>query len=276
MNEPIIHPVLASTEAQVVADLANQAGRVQKLEPGELYSVLGPGGESVIVDTDHWDLIPRRNTSWPLVRDAAALIDYVAAYPNAGPLEAYADLDNHRFVVIIDGHDSWRGHRVTLQLATSPEWRAWTEISGKFLGQVEFAEFLEDHISSIAEPDGAALLDIVNTLVGTSSVTWTGGENTRDGSKRLAFAETVEARAGHKGDIELPSTLTLGLRPFMGSDRFSVKAMLRFRMANGELHLAVKLLEPDTVLEAAFGDVRAALADGLPYPIMSGTPDHRN
>lgn len=273
MTELIIHPVLASTEAQVVADLANQAGRVQKLEPGELYSVLGPDGESVIVDTDAWDFMPRRNTSRPLVRDAAALIDYVAAYPNkTGPLEAYADLDNHLFVVIMDGHDGWRDHRATLQLATSPEWKAWTEVSGKFLGQVEFAEFLEDHLSSIAEPDGATLLDIVNTLVGTSSVTWTGGENTRNGSKKLAYAETVEAKAGHKGDIELPSTLTLGLRPFMGSDRFSVKATVRFRMAGGKLQLAAKLLEPDTVLEAAFNDVRAVLADGLPCQILSGRP----
>lgn len=271
MTDPqIFHPILAGTEARVVADLAQQAQAVREVQEGTLFAVIGEAGETVIVDTDEWAFEPRRNTSTPTLRDAAGLIDYVAAYPDASRVEAYADLDHREFVVILDGHEGWRGHRATLELVTSPEWRDWTQVSGKFMGQVEFAEFIEDHISSIAEPDGAALLEIINTLVATSSVSWTGGENTRTGSRKLAYAETVEAKAGHKGDIEVPATLTLGLRPFMGSDRFSVKATVRFRMANGKLQLAVKLLEPDTVLETAFGDVRTVLAAGLPCPILSG------
>ena len=263
-----------TTEAAVIAELAQQAAIPANLASGEIYASMADG-EIRVFDTDGYAFEPRRNTSAPVLRDAASLIEYVQHATDSDPdnvagLEAYADLDHHRYVVIFDGWSGWRGHRATLQLVNSPEWLDWLRISGRFMGQVAFAEFLEDHISSIADPDGADLLALVNTLVGTSKVSWTGGENTSTGSRRLGYAETVEAKGGRKGDIEVPATLTLALRPFMGSDRFSVKATIRYRMDQGELQLAAKVLEPDATLETAFTDVGNALDAGLPCTIMAG------
>lgn len=75
-----------------------------------------------------------------------------------GDLGLWADLDAWP-----SRRSTATGHLSTLRPSTcgTLEWAEWAHVDGKLFEQVEFAQFIEDHISSIAAPDGGVLLDIV-------------------------------------------------------------------------------------------------------------------
>lgn len=136
----------------------------------------------------------------------------------AGELEMWADLDARTIKAVLDGFDGLRKHAATLQLKLSREWSEWAAIDGKILDQVTFAQFIEDHLSTIAQPDGAQLLDICQTLEATKSAVFKQQTILASGQRGFRHEEQVEGKAGIKGDLTIPGELTLVLRPFQGSD----------------------------------------------------------
>ena len=189
-----------------------------------------------------------------------------------GGLEVWADIDQRKVTGILDGHTGWRKHTCTLQLKLSREWAEWAAIDGKLLKQAEFAQFIEDHLSTIAEPDGAKLLDICQTLQANTSVQFKSQTILANGQRQLRYEETVEAKAGQKGDLTIPGELTLVLRPFQGSAGVPITARFRFQIRDGVLTMGVKLAEPDTALEDAFNAIVRQVADGVPVPVLHGRP----
>ena len=183
-----------------------------------------------------------------------------------------SDIDNATVLGVIDGVDGWRRQQVTLRLRKSREWGEWMGVDGKLFTQHEFAEFIEDHLSTIAEPDGAKLLDICQTLQATKGVNFKSQTILASGQRQLRYEETVEAKAGQKGDLMIPDTLTLVVRPFQGSDPVAITARFRFRLNDGALRLGVKLAEPERVLEEAFDRIVADVANGVPVPVLFGRP----
>ena len=158
----------------------------------------------------------------------------------------------------------------TLQLKKSREWTEWAAIDGKLLHQVEFAQFIEDHLSTIAEPDGATLLDICQTLQAHTSVAFKQQNILANGQRQFQWEETTEAKAGQKGDLKIPGELTLALRVFQGSVPIGMHARFRYQLREGVLRIGVKLAEPDTVLEDSFDEVIAAVQDQVPVHINHG------
>lgn len=259
------------TEADAVAALAQQAAEPTPLEPGQIYARLRDG-EIVIDDTDDYATKPRKVSREAKAADAGSFLAYLDRRhaESRDGLEVWADLDNLTVIAVLDGHDGWRQDRLTLALRRSPEWIAWTERSGKLSSQLAFADFIEDQLSVIADPDGATLLEIVQSMQGSTKVQWQSADWLDNGARAFQWVEEVEAKAGRKGKLEIPSRFTLGLRPFVGSEAFKVVANLRYRIQDGVLSVGFKLPELDRVVEQAFADVVAQIDAGLTVPIFNG------
>lgn len=272
---------------------AQQAVLPRKLEDGGLYAVLN-GDRIELVETpgftDNRDDaradLPRRIIRSVTVADEDSLINYLiqntipgqgdnpggAPYSGVGGMEVWADLDNRTVTAILDGVDGWRGQTAQLKLRHSREWDEWARIDGKLYAQTEFAQFIEDHISTIASPDGAQLLDICQTLQAHTNVDFKQSTILANGQRQFRFEETLEARAGQRGDLTIPGELTLVLRPFTGSAPVAIQARFRYRLADGRLTLGVRLAEPDKAIEEAFDGVVASVADRVPVPVLFGRP----
>lgn len=280
----------------LIATLAQQATNAQQLNEG-VHAVLQADGSITIVETPGY--AQQREKEWAdanaetptLLTKSATVVDvtsflaFLAAHTAAGDgevgegslfslggLEVWADIDNATVLGVIDGVDGWRRQQVTLRLRKSREWGEWMGVDGKLFTQHEFAEFIEDHLSTIAEPDGAKLLDICQTLQATKGVNFKSQTILASGQRQLRYEETVEAKAGQKGDLMIPDTLTLVVRPFQGSDPVAITARFRFRLNDGALRLGVKLAEPERVLEEAFDRIVADVANGVPVPVLFGRP----
>ena len=259
---------------QAVIDVARQSTIPTEVKPGTIYMVADGAGGVTIVDTDAWADQPRRPVRCPEFDTAESLLAYLESREwgdNYGA-ELYASIDDNAITAVLDGGVGWCSDRAVLKLKTSAEWRQWKDISGLLHQQGSFADFLEDHVTQIASPDGATLLEIVQSIQGATHVEWTSAEWLANGQRALSWVEQVEAKAGQKGRLEIPATFTLGLRPYTGSKVYEVKAGLRYRIDKATLLIGFKLLEPERILEAAFNDVVAQVAAGQPVKVLAGRP----
>ena len=284
--------------AALLTTTAQQAVLPRKLDEG-VYAVLNADGAIEIVETAGYaqqrehDWEQARNDRAEFVRRSPTLlnvdsfIDYIARNTKsdevdevnsdehshgAGLLELWADIDARKITAILDGYNGLRKHTATLALTTSREWDEWVKNDGRLIGQAEFAQFVEDHLSTIAVPDGAMLVDICETLTGHTGVLWKRQTLGKNGQRQFQWEETVEAKAGVKGDLSVPTELILVVRPFQGSDPISITARFRFQIRDGHLALGVKLAEPGLALEAAFARIVEDVQGRVPVHVHLGRP----
>lgn len=279
---------------------AQQAVLPRSLDEG-VYGVLDADGAIQVVETPGYRQQRKHDWEWAhsdrpefirrnvTLLDVDSFVDYLARNtgtlmgelhntPNdlyahaAGLLELWADIDNRRILAILDGIYGLRQHTATLNLVESREWNEWAEIDGELLSQVEFALFIEDHLSTIARPDGAKLLDICQTLEATKGASFRQQTILSSGQRQFLWEETVDAKAGQKGELTIPGDLTLALRPFQGNVPVPILARFRYRAEPGGLRLGIKMAEPGKALEDAFNLIVADVQTHMPVRVNFGRP----
>lgn len=200
------------------------------------------------------------------VRDVRSFLSYYAKHAEneaeiwVSPTQITAVLDATPAV----GEDGdtgtrWEGHRLTLELQPSTEWTRWSRVSGKLFGQEEFAEFLEDAAADVVAPDMATILETVQSLVATTKVEFESAYRTSDGQRAFKYKETMAAKAGQKGELEIPERIMLALRVYEGQERTDIPARFRFRLNGDQLRLGVIIDRMPEVLEAALYDVTGVI-----------------
>jgi len=237
------------TENEAVADLADIAAEQQRtsIATGEVYLVRDGDGGLRVVDTDSYAAAPRHASAARSVSDAASFCAYLHRHGGAST-EVYAHTNTSKVVAIIDSHSElpgWQKHRVSLDLEKTKAWLAWENADGHLFAQDEFADFLDDRWSDVLEPDAGVLIVRLDS-----------------GDVKLTFEEKTTAKAGQKGDIEIPKKIKLGLRPYVGGPVYAIWAHFRYRLRGGQVLLGFKLERPENTLEAAFADIVTDIREG--------------
>lgn len=263
------------TEADSIAELATQSIAPQVLTTDETVVALADGAGRVrTVDLEQYQEHPRRATGQRTVYDAGSFAAYLHRHETAAT-EVFADVQAAEIVGLLDSHEpargteapgdslaGWQQHKITLKLTQTPAWLAWTKHDGDFLPQAEFAEFAEERAEDVREPSPADLLELAQRLEMTKGVEYVSGQRQRDGQTQLVYKETMQAKAGERGDLEIPQFLVLALRPYVGGPTYGVRARFRYRLRGTALVLGYVLERPDLILESAFGDVVDSLREG--------------
>lgn len=201
-------------------------------------------------------VIPHRATGPALV---AVLNDH-------GPT-SYADVDELAALPDLPGVAGWRDHRAALELKLTPAWKRWAGASGKMLDQTTFAELIEDGITEIANPDGATLLEIAQTISASTDATFRSAHRLRDGQTQFSYVENVTTTAGATGELTIPQKLELVIAPFHGVAPRLITARLRYRITSGALTLGIILDQPEQYLADAVDEVAAHIREGVPASI---------
>lgn len=220
---------------------------------------------------------PSRAEGTVTFRDVDSFSRYVHRHATDATVVYHNRHADPQAVAVIDDHTpdepGWGQHRALLHLRHSPEWQAWTHRQSRTMDQVEFADFVEDHLYDIAEPDGATLLEIITSIQGHRNVEFTKGIRLADGNLTFAYTEETTATAGARGDLTIPERFTLALRPYEGTDPVAVTARFRWRLRDGALALSYILDELDRILEDTFSaQVVGQLEEDLLAPVLYGTP----
>lgn len=276
-----IEPMLESTTdgAQAIIDVAQQAVAPHKLEPGHMYAVAVPdGGRVDHIYTDSREPYPARSEGSVDVHRAASFIDYVNRH-NSTAVVLWANIDVVAITAVLNDHlgtggvAGWRDFTATLGLRRTPAWRDWIGRNGQAIGQLAFAEFVEDHLPDIVNPPGADLLELAQSFQAVKRATFSSDKRLASGQVQLTYHEEVDATAGRGGSLEVPSVFTVAIAPFEGTDPVAMTARLRYRInAEAQLLVSFHLDRPEEVLRTAFEQVVQEVAGGTSLPVWFGDP----
>lgn len=250
--------------AELVRDLTNAAKQPEHVETGEAEVYALPAGYQLHytdpTTADAAQAHPRRAKGTVRLHDLDSLIAYAQRHDAPESTTLWADLISGTFGAVLNdhgfdveggtaavsdpGHGDWRATFVPI---VTPEWERWVNHDGRLLDQEDFAEMVEDGIGEIASPDGATLLEIVQTLQGHTAANWRSAHRLRDGRVQLGYVEEVTATAGEQGQLEIPSEFTLVLPPYYGEQPVPMRARFRYRINGQKVRLGFKLDNPQLV-----------------------------
>lgn len=187
--------------------------------------------------------------------------------PSPTALSIVAVLDDH--------HDQagWAQHRATLNLRTSTAWqRILDAVRAKVMGQREFAELLDDLQDVVVEPQGSAMLELVDSLEGTATQKVIANNVTgHSASVTLEAGQSVKAKSG----LEVPTKITVELQPYRHLS-YAVRFQLRIRIVvdDGRLVFGLSIVKLEDLIEAAQDALASAVheAIGQARPVWRGTP----
>lgn len=278
MSDEYTYNTGVTTEAGAVAAIVGERVVTNDLNDDVLLVVRPGSTVQELVDLDRFRELPRQKAGSIHVHTPDGLVTYAKRHVEPTLSTLWADVDAATITVVCNDHSSedaeltgWADHRVALRLRHSPEWKDWTDLDGKDLSQTALAEFLEERIGDILEPDGATLLEVAQTLHATTGARFKSAVALHSGEQQLVWEETVAATAGTTGKAEIPRQFTVSLAPFYGTDKQPVVGRFRFRVREGRLTLGFRLLHLTEILQAAVEEVAKTAAGELGLDVINGT-----
>lgn len=274
---------MGAENMQPVIDAARQGAVPTKLHEGDgvaHWLVPGVGAmPSNVHRVEYWKDVgtPRRKSGIVRVFDAASFNQILADNADAGNIAIYFDRNPEKpsVVAVLNGHGKtgpgWGDFRAEIQFRPTPQWVKWKAIDGRMMGQVAFAEFIEDNLEDIAEPAGAIMLEIATYLEAVRTVNFRSGIRLTSGTVQFRHDQNDEAKVG-AGTIDVPETIKLGIAPIFGLASYVVPARFRYRIENGKLMLGVKLQRIESMMAQIVEDVIAKIERGANVSVMDGLP----
>lgn len=211
----------------------------------------------------------------PTAFDAQAIIAYVNRFKVGDSKNQvttiFANPQTYKVRAVIDYHEGDRPnrchHTIEAAIPFSEQWLRWAAIDGKSYTQMDFAEFLEENLNDIVQPEPAVFLDLVTNLQAKKSVSFESGVRLSDGSNQLVYAEAIEAKG--RGTITVPSVFEIGVPIFDKGDGYQVKCLLRYRIRDGQLVFVVKVHRRRFLEQTAFTDICGLIENGTGLPIIN-------
>lgn len=268
---------MSTDNLQAVIDTALRSAEPADLTPGRVYAWLAPGGgvQKIDLTGDAYRATPTRKSGTTVLRDVGSFLAYHGKHADEHT-EVYADGETLAITSVLDAHTGdaarWGQHRAVLALRTTKAWKEWIASSGRLMDQETFANFLEDHLPDLLEPNAATMLEVAQSIQAATKANFQSGTRLTSGERRLVYTEETTAKAGSRGELTIPETFVIGLRPFDGADGYRLTARFRYRINGGNLQLGYKLERPEDVQQAAFADVLTAVTDAVEQPVMNGSP----
>jgi uncharacterized protein YfdQ (DUF2303 family) len=218
-------------------------------------------------DLEHLQERPYRIEASVKMLTAESFVAYVKRFATDAAIVA-ADADRSTFIAHLDYHEApglptRSTHAASYACPLSREWQAWKEADGSWMGQEQFALFLEDRCGDVTKPTGGELLQMALNFKSIKKATFGAAKNLANGEFSLQYSEENQ-----KGTVELPSELTVTIPVYRGDAAYAMQARLRHRVADGQLKMRVDLVNPEVIAEDAFNHMRKAFAEQLPEVLL--------
>lgn len=266
-----------NTEAGAIAALAMAASaaapQIMETKDGREYLVV-PNASGGYTHTDLTpknsisDVLPGYITQKVTLQTVDALGEYLLRFREEDTI-LLGDVFANRIVGLIDYHGPGQAHRsahvADLILPFSTEYRAWTSIDGVFLGQLEFARWIEENSIDIKAPSGADLLEVCRDLQAKRKVSFKSAVRTASDNESFEYVDETGVTV-KDGSIDLPTQFLLSFPIYFGDARQDVAAFLRWKFEEGKLLLGIQLHRLENVKQAIFQQHLLTLAERVERP----------
>lgn len=174
-----------------------------------------------------------------------------------------ANLDYH----IDNSKPTQNAHRAILKLRHTPQWRAWADIDNQALPQRDFAEFVEEHVDDIVEPDGARVLEIASSLQTSTKVDFKSATRLHDGTVQFTFNSETQGDS----NTVVPTEIKVGLKVYEGQpEGYRITMFMRYRAREGGLSFIVKMKNRPAIIEEAFAQVASEVTQQTGFDVLLG------
>lgn len=270
--------------AEIVRDLAQQAIAIRQegRKPDTAAILVVPRDFQHIDLTDTLEkalLNPTRMRGTVQLSSIDSLVQMCKDMDAGEAAYLYADVDARTITAVFndvrDREPGWRDHRAVFTAELTPEAKRWMGKNGaqNAFGQEAFAEFIEDNIADVAGEEGEKLLRVATTIQATTGIVFSSAKRLQDGQTQLTYAETIDAKAGADGSLQVPKEFTLGLRLFKGdATGYAVKARLKYRLHSGSIKFFYELDRIDRAIEDAFNAYVEKASAETGYIVLHGKP----
>lgn len=220
------------------------------------------------------------------------------ASPDPKAPKLTAVLDYHRRGS--DGAPRFGEHRVVYSFPVSEEFRLWTGADKKVMSQKDFAEFIENRLADVANPerlaDGAVDVAKLGKVTG-AYVTLLGGGvanasrlrelseglevrvdemvgsvvKLASGEAQVKYASTHKDAAGEP--LRVPGLFLIAIPVFQFGTVYEIAARLRYRVKEGSITWFFELYRADAVFDDAFKGACEEASTGTKLPLEIGSPE---
>lgn len=262
---------------QELTKLESALGQIDSVD--NYHHAMVPEGYEVKDLTDAIEkagLLPHRIRGTVTLKDLPSLLAYCKDMSVPERAYIYADPDSRQIVAVFndvrDRNPGWRDHRAVFKAEFTPEFTRWSSSNAKQFPQTEFAEFIEDNMADITEPNATVMLDMATTIQAKTDISFSSAKRLQNGQVQLGYTETIDARAGVNGAIEIPKEFSLGLRLFKNGQGYKLKARLKYRLHSGGVKFWYELDRPERAIEDAFAGYVQQVTEQSGYQVLVGTP----
>ncbi|MBX9918838.1 MAG: DUF2303 family protein [Mycolicibacterium frederiksbergense] len=164
-----------------------------------------------------------------------------------------------------------RADNLVLRFVPDPDWATLLKAAdGEYHNQEAFGDLIESAGHLITSHPAAELMEIVDSVRGSSSGSFESRIRRDTGSQHLTYSEEVTTQAGSSArPLEVPRQITLTARPFEDYPLVEVTCWLRLRISQGKLFLALIPQPYQHLVRDAWAHVTGELADELGVSVYS-------
>lgn len=278
------NPAIANL-AETLAEVLPEAVLLKEFNEQSLhiahYSV--PKGwdvKELKVDLEHLLPNPRRTKAMASFADTESFLAYVQRHADERAM-VWCDFNPQTFALkfkaVFDEHAKgvagWRAHSATYEPAMSTEWKDWKGGDKKSQGQMEFAQWIEEHEDDITAregmPNSLQMHEMATNFVMNEDRVLKSSVRMQSGGVRLTYV--ADADKGTTEDMKLFEKFAIGIPVFHGGSPWSITARLRYRNNSGKLSFHYELIRADRVHDAAAKELVGKVREGLgTVPLLMG------
>lgn len=281
----------------IAADLGAQFEKFHEFEVREVeqgttkaqFAVV-PMGKSLVSlkpTLDEFRALPERRRGTSQMRDVNSFIDMVLRF-KSGNTTIFANPDRAKpsLTAMFDYHPKgddaknadWLRHQSVYAPQLSDEWKAWGANNAKWMGQGDFALFIEERIPDLIVPnlddpklktyatlvDGiwANPADMVKLSRGLQINVGSTVKNAQTlNSGEVSIVYETEHRDGAGQPLKIATLFTIAIQVFYAGTLYRIAARLRYRENQGVITWQYQLVRPDLVFDDAFNGPPAGEGD---------------
>lgn len=246
---------------------------------------IGPSDNCIFVpegftlkDAESFQPVPRRKRGTCVLQDIASLCAYITEHKNPSS-RVFVNWVTGASLCILDFHaedPAWMQHIATWNPEPSPAWSEWCKHNGRQMDQKTFAEFAEDHLADFENPPGGEMFDIITTLQASGRLNFRQAVRIDNSTIKLTYEETIDAKAGQKGELNVPQVFALGIELYPGMGTTTIQARLRYKIQDGQLTFTFKLQDMERITRAAVDRIVQTIKAETGLAVFLGRFDRLN
>ena len=203
----------------------------------------------------HYLDCPLANEGTAHLDTVTGLIEYFELFKEDHSV-IFASLGDNSFTVIFDfstkESPKWHRHKAVFNLRLTDNFKTWRGSDGHRTTHQRFAEFMEDNLSSIIDPDAATVMEVCKKVETNRRTKFASTTTLENGSISFSAEDTQSASVKDNGGVRVFDKFKIKVMPFEDGPEFEIIARLRWSIKDGNLELWYDLVKPDEVVRQAF------------------------